>query len=101
MKKEVRILTSPVGFTHLNERAAPVIWKIEGGEEGKEALGETRSGDIPVVRARIVEPGGTKDTGIHIIWKVVIVEASKPRRDRAKRREGMIEKPVCLRERKR
>ena len=101
MEKEVSIPTSPVGLTHLLERTSLVIRKVESVEKGEEALGKTRGRDIPVVRARIVEPGGTEDSGVHIIRKVIIVEAGNTGRKRAKRRKGVVEKPVSFRERKR
>ena len=101
VEKEISILPPPVGLTHLLERASSVIRKIEGCEKGKEALGKTRGRDIPVIRARVVQPRGTKDTSVHIKWKVVIVETGNARRNRAKRREGVTEKPMGFRERKR
>ena len=101
LEKEVSILTSPVGLTHLPERPSLVIRKIESVEEGEEALGKTRGRDIPVIRARIVEPGGTVDSSVHIIRKVVIVKAGNAGGKRAKRRKGVVEKPVSFRERKR
>ena len=81
LEKQVSILPSPVGLTHLSERASSVVRKIEGGEKGKEALGKTRGRVIPVIRARIVEPGGTKDTSVYIKRKVVIVETGNARRN--------------------
>ena len=99
LKEEVSILASPVRLTHFHEGTSPVVRKIESGEENKKALGEARSRNVHVIRAGIVEPGGSKDTSVHIVRKVVVVETCKPRRDRAIRCQGVVEEPVCLRER--
>ena len=64
-------------------------------------MGKTRGRNIPVIRARIVEPGGAEDSSVHVIRKVVIVKAGNAGRKRAKRRKGVVEKPVSFRERER
>jgi hypothetical protein len=98
--KQIRISTSPVILTHSKEGTATVVGKVKNREKCKQTLSKAGGRGIPVVVERVVEPGSAENASVYVRWKVVVIQAHRPRRNGSKRSQRVSDKPVSLRERK-
>jgi hypothetical protein len=81
LEQEISISSSPVCLSHGKKGASPIIRKMYGVEISEKALSKAGGRELPIVCKGVVEPRGSKDSSVHIVRKIIIVQAGDTGRD--------------------